>query len=72
MASIVSDMWSHVTVLIENKWAEKGTGFFVSRDLTNSRRKYFVVTAKHNLYNEAWQRDDLFHIAYIQTSRGLP
>jgi len=62
MASIVSDMWSHVTVLIENEWAEKGTGFFVSRDPTNSRRKYFVVTAKHNLYNEAWQRSDLSEV----------
>src|SRR5215204_1784092 len=56
MASIVSDMWTHVTVLIENDWAERGTGFFVSRDLHDSRRKYFVVTNKHNLYTEPWQR----------------
>jgi len=52
MASPVSEMWTHTTVLVENDWCEKGTGFFVSRDLDDSRRKYFVATNKHVIANE--------------------
>ena len=33
MASKISDIWVRTTILIENDWGERGTGFFVSAPL---------------------------------------
>src|SRR3712207_5632237 len=57
MASPISDMWVQGKIVIENEWAETGTGFLVSRELDNGRRRIFVVTNKHVINDDATQRN---------------
>ena len=49
MASKISDLWVHTTLLIENDRGERRTGFFVSQitDETDDLHKVFIVINKH-------------------------
>ena len=53
MASLVSTTWAETTVLIDNGWGEKGTGFLMSRELDEQYSKLFLVTNKHVLDQRA-------------------
>ena len=70
MASIVANSWIYTTVLIENDWGEKGTGFIVQRKVAEDRARAFLVTNKHvinsnpNLRQEA--REITIHINMLQ------
>lgn len=72
MASPISEMWVQATVAIENEWAEKGTGFLVSRELENGRRRIFVVTNKHVINDDPNQRSEtsLVHLGVNVEKEG--
>lgn len=53
MVSPVSLTWAETTVLIDNGWGGKGTGFFMSRQLDEQYAKMFLVTNKHVLDPDA-------------------
>jgi hypothetical protein len=59
VASKISDIWVHTTVLIENDWGERGTGFFVSAPLPydEGQSRVFIVTNKHVLNKDPKLRD---------------
>ena len=65
-ASPIAKTWLYTTVLIENEWNEIGTGFFVSRKLSNNRRRVFLCTNKHVLNKDKSLRDQakkiMFHL----------
>ncbi len=48
-ASPIAETWLHATVLIENEWGSTGTGFLVTRYLSNKESKIFLCTNKHVL-----------------------
>ncbi len=62
MASPIARDWIHTTVLIENEWDERGTGFIVSRTvekLKGSRVvRIFLITNKHVLNEDAKKREE--------------
>lgn len=49
MSSPVAKTWVYATVLVENEWGGKGTGFLVARDVAQDRVKVFLCTNKHVL-----------------------
>ena len=48
-SSPISDSWMYATILIQNEWGEKGTGFLVERQVDSVRSKIFLCTNKHVL-----------------------
>jgi len=53
MASLITESWLYATMLIENEWAERGTGFLVYRAIDDERGRIFFVTNKHVLHKKA-------------------
>jgi hypothetical protein len=53
---VVRDFWIHSTVLINNEWGERGTGFLVG-DKNNKR--IFLVTNKHVINEEKSKGDNV-------------
>ncbi len=49
IASPIAKTWIYATILIENEWGGKGTGFLVSRETSNDKGKIFLCTNKHVL-----------------------
>jgi hypothetical protein len=50
MGSPLVDTWLYATMLIENEWGERGTGFLVRRSINiTGNSKIFLVTNKHVL-----------------------
>jgi len=50
------DHWSRITMLIENDWGERGTGFLIRAAINHgslSTVKFFLVTCKHVLNKKA-------------------
>lgn len=43
------DFWMSTTMLVQNEWGGKGTGFLVSRKVDENHYKIFLVTNKHVL-----------------------
>jgi len=56
MASPIVESWIYATMLIENEWGERGTGFLVSRMIDDKRGRIFLATNKHVLHKEAEMR----------------
>jgi S1-C subfamily serine protease len=56
MASPIAETWIYTTMLIENEWGGKGTGFLVSRLIDENYGRIFLVTNKHVLNEEAEMR----------------
>ncbi len=50
MASPIADTWAYATILIENEWGNKGTGFLVIRKIDEKQAKVFLATNKHVLH----------------------
>jgi len=57
MASPIAKTWVYATVLIENEWGSKGTGFLVKRITEGTKGKIFLCTNKHVLHSEESMRD---------------
>ena len=49
MASLIAATWIHTTMLIENDWGAFGTGFLVSRSISDSKAGVFLASNKHVL-----------------------
>ncbi len=49
MSSPIAKSWLYATILIENEWGEKGTGFLVAREVDQGKVKVFLCTNKHVL-----------------------
>lgn len=49
MSSPISKTWIYATILIENEWGERGTGFLVAREIDKDHKKIFLCTNKHVL-----------------------
>jgi hypothetical protein len=49
IASPVAHSWIYATILIENEWGERGTGFLVFKALDANNAKIFLCTNKHVL-----------------------
>jgi hypothetical protein len=49
IASPVANSWVYATILIENEWGGRGTGFLVSKVLDANNTKIFLCTNKHVL-----------------------
>ena len=62
MASLVSELWVHMTVLIHNDWGERGTGFFVARNMAQDADRLFVVTNKHVLNKDPSLREEAIFV----------
>lgn len=56
MASPLAESWVYATMMIENQWGAKGTGFLVNRSVDEARSKVFLVTNKHVLHEDAAER----------------
>jgi hypothetical protein len=56
MASPIAETWVYTTMLIENEWGKKGTGFLVSRLISDEHGRIFLATNKHVLHKEAEMR----------------
>jgi hypothetical protein len=46
------DYWMSTTMMIQNEWGGKGTGFLVSRKVDEKHRRIFLVTNKHVLSDD--------------------
>ena len=55
--SPIVDSWYYATVLIENQWAEKGTGFLVIREIEPNKGRVFLCTNKHVLHEKKTMRN---------------
>ena len=62
MASPIVDTWVHATMLVENQWKRRGTGFLVARSMGEDAVKVFLVTNKHVIHKEVEQRAQAFHV----------
>jgi hypothetical protein len=49
MSSPIAKSWLYATILIENGWAKKGTGFLVAREMAKDTVRVFLYTNKHVL-----------------------
>jgi S1-C subfamily serine protease len=49
MSSPIAKSWLYATILIENEWGEKGSGFLVAREMDRGKVKVFLCTNKHVL-----------------------
>lgn len=49
MSSPIAKSWLYATILIENEWGKKGTGFLVAREIAKETVKVFLCTNKHVL-----------------------
>jgi len=56
MASPIADTWVYATILIENEWGNKGTGFLVIRKIDEKQAKVFLATNKHVLHKRPEMR----------------
>ena len=71
MVSPISYTWTEATVLIDNGWGEKGTGFWMSRRLDDQYSKVFLVTNKHVLYDSASARSSVSYVElHVNVRRG--
>lgn len=52
MASPIAESWLYATMMIENQWGGKGTGFLVNRAIDEQQSKVFLVTNKHVLHED--------------------
>jgi hypothetical protein len=50
LASPIAETWIYATMLIENEWDGKGTGFLVFRAVSNESGCIFLATNKHVLH----------------------
>lgn len=62
MVSPVSYTWVLGTVLIDNGWGEKGTGFWMRRSLDDQYSRAFLVTNKHVLYPGSTDRNSVSEV----------
>ncbi len=49
MASAIAKSWIYATILIENEWGERGTGFLVGRETEKGIGQVLLCTNKHVL-----------------------
>jgi hypothetical protein len=49
MSSPIAESWIYATMLIENEWGERGSGFLVARQIDEKYGRIFLVTNKHVL-----------------------
>jgi hypothetical protein len=52
VGSLIAETWIYATMLIENNWEELGTGFLVSRQISDTEAKIFLVSNKHVLNDD--------------------
>ncbi|NOZ21987.1 MAG: trypsin-like peptidase domain-containing protein [Planctomycetes bacterium] len=62
VASLLARQWLHTTVRIENQWGDGGTGFLVSRPISEKEGLVFLVTNKHVIHEESVRRNSASHI----------
>lgn len=58
MASPITETWIYTTMLIENEWGGKGTGFLVSRLIDDKYGRIFLATNKHVLHEDTGMRQN--------------
>ena len=57
MSSPIAKSWVHATIMIENEWGGKGTGFLVFREISPDKGRVFLCTNKHVLNSNSGFRD---------------
>lgn len=57
MASPIAETWVYATMLIENEWDGRGTGFLVARNVDADSVRVFLVTNKDVLHEDPRQRE---------------
>lgn len=62
MSNLIRDFWSYTTVLIENEWGGKGTGFLLGDE---KKEKIFVITNKHVLNSDVSKRQNFTRIKFV-------
>jgi len=62
MTNEIATDWIFTTMLIENDWAERGTGFLVRRSLEDGTGRDFLVTNKHVLNTDPARRKEATHV----------
>jgi hypothetical protein len=72
MASLIAATWIHTTMLIENDWGEFGTGFLVSRSISDSKARVFLASNKHVLNKALLDCDAYLSREFRITFSGLP
>lgn len=73
MVSPITDSWIYATMLIENEWGDKGTGFLVARKIDDMHSRVFLATNKHVLHEEDARRrsaDQVFLYLNIRNEDG--
>jgi hypothetical protein len=60
LSAPISDFWIYNTMLIENEWGDRGTGFLVARpdDDDNTKGRVFLVTNKHVVNRDNTRRQN--------------
>jgi hypothetical protein len=75
VASPIIDTWVYSTILIENDWGERGTGFIVSRNVSQNKCKLFLITNKHVLNKDQKMRNQAteikLHLNYRISERNI-
>lgn len=69
-ASPVARTWVYATLLIQNEWGEKGTGFLVTRKVDKDKSKIFLCTNKHVLNKKKELRDEAKEIIVHLNVKG--
>ncbi|MDZ4689194.1 MAG: trypsin-like peptidase domain-containing protein [Planctomycetaceae bacterium] len=62
MASYIASTWNNATVLIENEFGGRGTGFLVGRQLGEDAWMVTLVTNKHNLHRDPAKRQSAKYV----------
>ena len=62
MSSPISKSWIYATILIENEWNERGTGFLVARKINDDQLRFFLCTNKHVLNKDPLLRQSATRI----------
>jgi hypothetical protein len=58
MASRIAESWIYATMLVENEWGGKGTGFLVHRAVDEKKGRVFLATNKHVLHENSVRRQN--------------
>lgn len=71
MVSPISYTWAQSTVLLDNGWGERGTGFWMRRMLDDQYAKVLLVTNKHVLDSDAATRRTMTDVEiHLNVKRG--
>jgi len=66
----VVEQFLYTTMLIENEWGKRGSGFLIKRVISETKGKIFLVTNKHVIHPEKEKRENAKEVTLYFNVKG--